>query len=146
MKLLKKIVKYIAIITALIVVLLYITDTDYLLKALRTIYFKGHTTAYLSDYKYFDNQPVDAGESHPWPIHKNYNSVKETDKLIETNEALGTVAYLIIKNDSIWFEKYYDDYNEDSQSNSFSMAKSYVSGLMGKAIEDGYIKSLDQPV
>lgn len=26
------------------------------------------------------------------------------------------------------------------------MAKSYVSGLMGKAIEDGYIKSLDQPV
>ena len=26
------------------------------------------------------------------------------------------------------------------------MAKSYVSGLMGKAIEEGYIKSLDQPV
>ena len=26
------------------------------------------------------------------------------------------------------------------------MAKSYVSGLMGKAIMDGYIKSLDQPV
>ena len=26
------------------------------------------------------------------------------------------------------------------------MAKSYVSALMGKAIEDGFIKSLDQPV
>ena len=26
------------------------------------------------------------------------------------------------------------------------MAKSYVSGLLGKAISDGYIKSLDQPV
>ncbi len=146
MKLLKKIIKYIVIVTALIVALLYITDTDYLLKALRTIYFKGHTTAYLNDYTQFDNQPVEAGESHPWPNHKNYNATQETAKLAETNDALGTVAYLIIKNDSIWFEKYYDGYNEDSQSNSFSMAKSYVSGLMGKAINDGYIKSLDQPV
>ena len=33
-----------------------------------------------------------------------------------------------------------------SSSNSFSMAKSYVNALLGKAIMDGYIKSLDQPV
>ncbi|MBT8310939.1 MAG: serine hydrolase, partial [Flavobacteriaceae bacterium] len=58
----------------------------------------------------------------------------------------GTVAYLIIKNDSIWFENYYDGFGPDSQSNSFSIAKSYVSGLMGKAIMEGHIKSLDQPV
>ena len=53
---------------------------------------------------------------------------------------------MIIKNDSILFESYYDGYNENSKSNSFSMAKSYVSGLLGKAIMDGYIKSVDQPV
>ena len=63
-----------------------------------------------------------------------------------TNDALGTIAYVIIKNDSIWFENYYGGFNEDSKSNSFSMAKSYVSGLMGKAIMEGKIKSLDQPV
>tara|TARA_B110000037_G_C17019555_1_gene464710 strand:- start:269 stop:1156 length:888 start_codon:yes stop_codon:yes gene_type:complete len=53
---------------------------------------------------------------------------------------------MIIKNDSILFESYFDGYEENSKSNSFSMAKSYVSGMLGKAIMDGYIKSINQPV
>src|SRR5690606_29800157 len=76
----------------------------------------------------------------------NYNSVKETETLKSINKANGTVAYVIIKNDSIWFENYYAGFDENSQTNSFSMAKSYVSALLGKAIMEGYIKSLDQPV
>jgi CubicO group peptidase (beta-lactamase class C family) len=52
----------------------------------------------------------------------------------------------LIKNDSLFFEKYYDGYGLDSKSNAFSMAKSYVAALLGKAIMDGYIKSLDQAV
>jgi CubicO group peptidase (beta-lactamase class C family) len=146
MKILKKLFKWLVIPLGLIIALLYITDTDYLIKAVRTIYAKGHTTAYLEDYKEFDNQVIDNGTPQPWPNHIDYNSVKETEKLNTTNDALGTIAYVIIKNDSIWFENYYGGFNEDSKSNSFSMAKSYVSGLMGKAIMEGKIKSLDQPV
>ncbi|WP_248724660.1 serine hydrolase [Seonamhaeicola sp. ML3] len=146
MKFLKKIIKWIAILFGVLVLVLYITDTDYLLKAVRTIYLTGHTTAYLEDYKKFDSQAIENGTPQPWPNHKDYNTVEETKGLKAINEANGTIAYVIIKNDSIWFENYYDGFNEDSQSNSFSMAKSYVSGLMGKAIEEGYIKSLDQPV
>ncbi len=146
MKTIKKLLKFIIILFALIIALLYITDTDYLLKAVRTIYFKGHTTAYLEDYKEFDNKPIDMGTPLPWPNHKNYNTVTVTEILKDINTTNQTIAYLIIKNDSIWFEKYYDGFNEDSRSNSFSMAKSYVSGLLGKAIMDGYIKGLDQPV
>ena len=146
MKFLKKILKVLVIFFALLVAILYITDTDYLLKAVRTIYAKGYTTAYLEDYKEFDNQQIANSTPQPWPNHKDYNSASETETLNKINEKLGTIAYVIIKNDSIWFENYYDGFNEDSKSNSFSMAKSYVSGLMGKAIEDGYIKSLDQPV
>ena len=146
MKFLKKTLKVLIIFFALLVAVLYITDTDYLLKAVRTIYLKGHTTAYLEDYKEFDNQAIPNGTPQPWPNHKDYNSVSETETLNKINTELGTIAYVIIKNDSIWFENYYDGFNEDSKSNSFSMAKSYVSGLMGKAIEEGYIKSLDQPV
>lgn len=130
----------------LTIAVLYLTDTDYLLKAVRTIYFKGHKTAYLEDYQQFDNQTVANGTPQPWPNHLKYNSVKETETLNRINQDKGTVAYVIIKNDSIWFENYYDGYGEDSKSNSFSMAKSYVSGLMQKAIEQGHIKSLDQPV
>ena len=147
MKFLKKLLKVLVLLFGLIILVLYITDTDYLIKAVRTIYMKGHTTAFLEDYKEFDNQSIDASSTPmPWPNHKNYNTVTVTPKLEKANQDWGTIAYIIIKNDSIWFENYYDDFNEDSKSNSFSMAKSYVSGLLGKAIMEGYIKSLDQPV
>lgn len=146
MKFLKKLLKVLVVLFGLLIATLYITDTDYLIKAVRTIYMRGYTTAFLDDYKKFDNQVVENGTPQPWPNHKDYNSVKETSTLDKANKDWGTIAYVIIKNDSIWFENYYDGYNKDSKSNSFSMAKSYVSGLMGKAIMEGYIKSLDQPV
>lgn len=146
MKFLKIVLKWLLVLLVLIVAILYITDTDYLLKAVRTIYLKGHSTAYLEDYKQFDNKDVPNGTAQPWPNHADYNSTKETEALQKINKDLGTISYVIIKNDSIWFENYYDGFGEDSKSNSFSMAKSYVSGLMQKAIEQGHIKSLDQPV
>ena len=146
MKFLKKFLKWVVVLCVLVVAVLYITDTDYLIKAVRTIYLKGHTTAYLEDYKEFDNQPLDIGTPQPWPNHKDYNTVSATEKLTNTNQELGTIAYVIIKNDSIWFEDYYEDFNEASKSNSFSMAKSYVTALLGKAIMQGHIKSLDQPI
>lgn len=59
---------------------------------------------------------------------------------------MGTVAFLIIRNDSIWYEDYAEDYRPDSETNSFSMAKSIVSALLGKAIRDGHIDSIEQPV
>lgn len=146
MKSIKKLIKFLIILIGLTIVILYVTDTDYLLKAVRTIYAKGYTTAFLEDYKEFDNQVIENDSPLPWPIHQDYNKVEETEGLNVINKANGTIAFVIIKNDSIWFENYYDGFNEDSKSNSFSMAKSYVSGLMGKAIEEGFIKSLDQPV
>ena len=146
MKILKKFFKWLTIIIVLLVATLYITDTDYLLKAVRTIYLNGHTTAYLEDYQKFDNRTVENGAPQPWPEHHEYNTVSGTEKLSQWNSDLGTVAYLIIKNDSIWFEKYYDGYTEDSKSNSFSMVKSMVTAMLGKAIMDGFIESLDQPV
>ena len=69
-----------------------------------------------------------------------------SDELMQTHKEFGSIAYMVIKNDSIVFEDYYDGFGQDSKSNSFSMAKSYVSALLGKAIKDGYINSLDQPV
>ncbi|WP_242203413.1 serine hydrolase domain-containing protein [Aestuariivivens insulae] len=146
MKHIIKLLKWLVILFGALIIVLYITDTDYLIKAVRTIYLNGHTTAFLEDYKHFDNRIIENSTPQPWPDHKNYNSAKETERLTTTNNTYGTIAFVIIKNDSIWFENYYDEFNDNSKSNSFSMAKSYVSGLLGKAIMEGYIKSLDQPV
>jgi CubicO group peptidase (beta-lactamase class C family) len=142
----KKFITRLIIIIAILIIGLYLTGTDYILKAVQTVYLQGNTTASIDDYTFFENKTINIGKSKAWPLHKHYNKTPATEKLLELHKSQGTVAYLIIKNDSILFESYYDGYNEDSKSNSFSMAKSYVSGLLGKAIMDGYIKSIDQPV
>ena len=112
-----------------------------------TVYKMKRTKADITDYKYFENIEISKSSSpQPWPIHKNYNLIQETKNLKKTHAKLGTIAYLIIKNDSIWHEKYYKNYNQNSYSNSFSMAKSIVSATMGKAIKDGYFKSIDDKV
>lgn len=147
MKFLKKFLLGFVLFFGLLIAVLYIFNFDYLIKAVRTVYFNGHKTAFLDDYQYFDNRKM-AKSTHPqpWPIAKDYNSVKATATMEQWHKETGSVAFLIIKNDSIWHESYYDGYGKDSKSNSFSMAKSVVSAALGKAIQQGKIKSLNQKV
>jgi len=127
--------------------LLYLSDYSYLLRAVTKIYFTGHTTAFLSDYQQFENRVLPASENpQPWPLHKNYNSVDLSERLEVFHRKTKTVAFVMFKNDSLYIEKYYDGYGPDSKSNSFSVAKSFISALLGRAIKDGKIKSLDQKV
>ncbi|TWO33923.1 serine hydrolase [Seonamhaeicola sediminis] len=147
MKFLKKFFKWLLITIGLIVVLLYIFDYGYILRGARIVYFTGHNTAFIDDYSYFENDVIEKGDTpEPWPNHTSYNKVQETEKLSKVNQDWGTIAYLIIKNDSVWFEKYYDGFDENSKTNSFSMAKSITTTLLGKAIMDGYIENLNQPI
>jgi CubicO group peptidase (beta-lactamase class C family) len=143
----KKCIKWCLGIVIALVATLYLTDYDYILKGVRVVYLTGHTTAFIDDHVYFENETIPASVNpQPWPLHREYNSVRVTNRLAMMNTELGTVALLIIKNDSIWFEDYADNYGATSQTNSFSMAKSIASALLGKAIMDGYIQGLDQPV
>jgi CubicO group peptidase (beta-lactamase class C family) len=147
MKYLKKFFKWTLISIAVLVLLMYVFDYGYILRGVRVVYFTGHNSAFIDDFPYFENDVIEKGDkTDVWPNHNAYNSITITPKLEKANQDWGTIAYVIIKNDSIWFEKYYDGFDENSKTNSFSMAKSYVSGLLGKAIMEGYIKSLDQPV
>ena len=141
-----KILKWIFIVITSLILLLYAFNIEYLIKGVRTIYLTGNNTAFISDYEYFDNREIENSNPEPWPIHKNYNQFVETEELKVLNEQRETKSFLVIKNDSIVFEKYYDGYDQNSLSNSFSVAKSIVVSLMGKAIMEGKIKGLDQPV
>ena len=53
---------------------------------------------------------------------------------------------LIIRNDSLLYERYFRDYDKGTPVASFSMAKSYCSALIGIAIAEGKIKSEDDLV
>ena len=135
------------IFVGIIVLLMYFYNFEYILKGIRTTYLTGHTTAYIEDYPRFDNRRIEAGNSpQPWPIHSAFNETEQSPSLEELNKELETVAFLVIKNDSIWYENYSEDFGPGSRSNSFSMAKSIVAALLGKAIRDGHIDNLKQPV
>lgn len=58
----------------------------------------------------------------------------------------GTVAFLVIRNDSLLCEQYFDGYDKTSIVPSFSMAKSITSILIGCAIDDGLIASVQDPI
>ena len=142
----KKILKWTLIVLGVLILLIYIFNIDYIFKGVRTIYFTGNNTAFISDYEYFDNREIKSDNPQPWALHKQYNAINESDKLKELNDERKTKSFLVIKNDSILFEKYYDGHKQTDISNSFSVAKSIVTSMMGKAIMEGKIKSLNQPV
>jgi CubicO group peptidase (beta-lactamase class C family) len=57
-----------------------------------------------------------------------------------------TNALLIMRDDKIVHERYYNNTHADSRFLSMSMAKSFTSLLVGMAIADGLIGSVDDPV
>ena len=141
-----KIFKWVFIIFASLIALIYAFNIEYLIKGVRTIYLTGNNTAFISDYEYFDNREIKSVNPQPWALHKKYNMIAESDTLQKLNIDGKTKSFLVIKNDSILFEKYYDGHSKNSLSNSFSVAKSIVTSMMGRAIMEGKIKGLDQPV
>jgi CubicO group peptidase (beta-lactamase class C family) len=100
----------------------------------------------IDDGKIFAKRVVQIGKPELWHISKNYNKTPLPDSLATLLGKLKTVATLVIKNDSIVFEQYWDGYSDTSHSNSFSVAKSMVSLLVGIALKEGKIKSVDDPV
>lgn len=57
-----------------------------------------------------------------------------------------TYSFLVIKNDSIIYEKYFDKVSGDTKQPSFSVAKSFVATLLQIAVQDGFIKNFEEPI
>lgn len=103
-----------------------------------------NTKASIDDYKFFDNVEIKKSTSpFEWPKHNHYNQIGSSKTLDSIHKKNKTVAFLIIKNDSIIKEDYFLGYDENSMTNSFSMSKSIISFLFLKSIEEGTIPSLN---
>ena len=61
-------------------------------------------------------------------------------------EDMGTTAFIVLQDDQILAERYFNESSHTATQTSFSVAKSFVSTLIGIAIDEGYIGSLDDPV
>lgn len=105
-----------------------------------------HLLPKIDQYPIFENRTIEAGAPQAWIQSEDYNKLSIPEKYLPVFDELGTVAFVIIKDSSLLFEQYWEDYSPKSHSNSFSMAKSIVSLAIGCAIDDGFIKNVDQPV
>ncbi len=150
--------KQLSIVT---VILIGVLSAAYFIVASRTHTFTGRWIAWKSsdidDYKRFPYQTI---EHAPPAFHfdRNIDAVSsdailyqykgkpQRSSLDDLLEATGTTAFLVIKDDVVLYEGYFNGYARDSIVTSFSIAKSITSLLVGMAIDDGYIDSLDDPV
>ncbi len=105
-------------------------------------------TADIDDYKIFDNRTVanDSLAGRELPNSAFYNSKKLPEHLLGILRKTKTIAVLAVQHDSVVMENYWEGYKPNSYSNSFSMAKSIIVTLVGIAIQEGKINSVDQPV
>lgn len=81
-----------------------------------------------------------------WPRAKDYNTWKMPAADSAYLAKFGTVAFLVIQNDSVLYEEYRDGWTPETLSNIFSATKSIVGLLVGVAHDEGYIESLDDNV
>lgn len=124
--------------------------------------FAYYNYSNITDYKIFPYRTIHNGTKH-FEFYRNQGNI-EIDSIIRVKSDKDTVywrseqsfedylihnrtvAFLIIRNDTILYENYFDGYDAGSIVTSFSMAKPFVSALVGCAIDDGYIKSVNQPI
>src|SRR5688572_6843131 len=85
------------ILAGLIVInaLIVVTGNSYIYKALLYAY------AEIDDLKIFSTRTVHTEKPQPWPISKVYNKNPLPSELKEELQRLKTVAFLIIKDDSV---------------------------------------------
>lgn len=113
-----------------------------------------HFDSQISDYQIFPERKILKSDS-PYIYVKNFNkSIENIPITYEKKEVslkqfiskTSTTSFIIIQNDELIYEQYENGYDVNSTNTSFSMAKSVVSLLIGKAIEKGYIEHISDPI
>jgi len=114
----------------------------------------------LSDYKIFPYRVIKNSPESIFYFSKA-DSINNLGKVILTNnrtllpnvvtlddyiEGSKTAAFIIIRNDTIIYEKYNKNYQENSIFNTFSVTKIFITTLVGIAIDEGLIRSVDEAI
>jgi CubicO group peptidase (beta-lactamase class C family) len=110
------------------------------------------TTNFRAVYKTFPHSTMKKGDT-PYQfkyaktdIPETFTFNGETISIKEFLELTGTTGFLIMKDDTILFEEYYQDEKEDDRHILFSVTKSFISALVGIALEEGKFDSVEDPI
>ena len=119
----------------------------YLYKGISYTYLSGKTGPTIYDLDVFYNSTIKKADTKSeWKKDSKFNTQTIPKSYNNLLEKLDTKAFLVFKGDHLVFEKYWGDHKKETVSNSFSAAKTVVALLIGIALDEGKIKSLDEPV
>lgn len=74
----------------------------------------------------------------------NHEKIRALNQKITENRFRDITGIVVIKNEKLLLEEYFNGYKRDSLNDTRSVGKSFSSALMGIAIKDGYIKNENQ--
>ncbi|HEY0977634.1 MAG TPA: serine hydrolase [Flavobacteriales bacterium] len=146
MRFLIKLVLWLAVIIGGLIALAYVTGNGHIPRGVRYTYLIGRNGPEIDDRNFFPYATIPADAPKPWPKGTRYGKLSITKEQTDQLLALNTVGFVVIQDDSLIYEDYYGGWRADSVSNSFSVAKSYISLLVGIAVKEGRIKSISTPV
>lgn len=120
----------------------------YLYKGVFYTYLSGETSPTIYDNDIFFSAKVKTSSNkEPWVLNKkqiNQSDLSTADR--KYVESWGTRSLAVFHGDTLLYEEYWGNHTRNTVSNSFSAAKTVVSLLVGIALDEGKIKSLDDPV
>ncbi len=146
MKIIKKAVIGVIALFIASTALLYATGNGFIVTSVKRTYLAGEVTANINDHIEFDTKVISTSTPQILTNHPSYNSKALSAEFQKELEELGAVSFLVVKDGQVVFEKYFSGYHNRSKTNSFSMAKTVTTMLLGIAIEEGYVRDLDQPI
>lgn len=142
----RKYLVYLILGVALIHSFLLLTGNMHFYSVMRHTVLKGRLGPSIDEYFIHPNRTVHAGIPKPWPKDEKYNQAAFTEKENEVHKKYQTVSFCVIRDGQLVFDYYAPGYSDTSKTNSWSVAKSIVSILLGIAIREGEIESLDEPI
>jgi CubicO group peptidase (beta-lactamase class C family) len=88
------------------------------------------------------------GDRKSIPETVEYNDGGEVKRvaLDELLRTTGTHAFIVVKDNNLLYENYFNGAARDSLGTSWSLSKAFTSALVGIAISEGHIKSVDDPI
>lgn len=93
-----------------------------------------------------DSGPVFELEVAPQQLPQDFSFQGRTIAISDWIKSSGTTGLVVLANGKLVFEGYYQGNDAQSQAISWSVGKSIVSALIGFALADGSISSLQDPV
>lgn len=76
----------------------------------------------------------------------NQEKIRLLNQKIAENKFREITGIIVIKNNQLLLEEYFNGYSRDILNDTRSVGKSFASALMGIAIKDGYLKSENQKI